>query len=355
MSLETWKIRPGDPLWNESLQALQYDIYHTPCYLRIEAAREQAAPEALLVRRGDQLLFVPYLVRSVRDCDLDVVDIASPFGYPGILLSAAAERDCDFVTRAHDAFVSSLRSQGACSAFLRLHPILSSLPDKVVEEHATITYGETVSVDLTLTEAQMWSSTRRGHRSSIRRCQRLGFVARFVPYLEHVSDFQGVYTETMHRVRAKQSYYFNEDYFARLASLGRHLHLAVVEMGREVAAAILLFECHGIVQAHLGGTRTEYLNLSPFHLLLHEVRLWAKSRGNQVLHLGGGLGGSNDDPLFHFKAGFSKQRHCFRTLRYVLDPPQYRELVRRRAESLGVPDEELLEGEFFPAYRTSRT
>ncbi|MEM9507501.1 MAG: FemAB family protein, partial [Cyanobacteria bacterium P01_E01_bin.35] len=106
----------------------------------------------------------------------------------------------------------------------------------------------------------------------------------------------------------------------------------------------------GIVQAHLGGTRTEFLKQSPFNLLLHQMRLWAKARGNKYLHIGGGVGGKKDN-LYTFKSGFSKQRHNFFTLRSVIDSARYDDLVQFRAKSINKSVEELEESEFFPAYR----
>ena len=87
------------------------------------------------------------------------------------------------------------------------------------------------------------------------------------------------------------------------------------------------------------------------NLLIHEIALWAKSRDDTVLHLGGGVGGSADDGLFMFKAGFSPRRHIFCTLRLVADDARYQELVRSRADALGLRPEELLKSPFFPAYR----
>jgi hypothetical protein len=67
------------------------------------------------------------------------------------------------------------------------------------------------------------------------------------------------------------------------------------------------------------------------------------------MHLGGGVGGSAEDPLFHFKAGFSPRRHTFRTARLVLDTHAYEELCARADE-----EGEATQPAFFPAYRAPR-
>ncbi|MEM6612205.1 MAG: GNAT family N-acetyltransferase, partial [Cyanobacteria bacterium P01_C01_bin.72] len=199
---------------------------------------------------------------------------------------------------------------------------------------------------------QIWAKTRRGHQSTINKCMRLGFTARTVSFADYIEEFMAIYEETMDRVQAQDSYYFSRDYFEGLLKLGSKIHLGIIELSDEIVCACLFFESCGIVQAHLGGTKTEFLKQSPFNLLLHHMRLWAKERGNQYLHIGGGVGG-NKDNLYTFKSGFSKQRHEFYTLRSIVDAAKYNELVQLRAKAIAKSAEELAQSPFFPAYRAS--
>jgi hypothetical protein len=77
------------------------------------------------------------------------------------------------------------------------------------------------------------------------------------------------------------------------------------------------------------------------------------SRGDEFLHLGGGLGASSDDSLFMFKSGFSPVRHRYDTLRVIADEPAYRRLVEDRARQEGVAPSHLFSSGYFPAYRAS--
>ncbi|MGB7251541.1 MAG: hypothetical protein WBC73_21575, partial [Phormidesmis sp.] len=100
----------------------------------------------------------------------------------------------------------------------------------------------------------------------------------------------------------------------------------------------------------LGGTRDQFVDLSPSSLETDCARYWAHKRGNNFLHLGGGIGGSKD-ALYNFKAGFSKLRHRFLTLRLIVNPQAYKKQVELQAKALNVPSEALLASDFFPAYR----
>jgi lipid II:glycine glycyltransferase (peptidoglycan interpeptide bridge formation enzyme) len=342
-----------NPLWKETLEKLRHDVYHLPEYVYLEAKRTDTSPEAFLFSDGEKIFFVPYLLRKCDDIlgqTSTILDILSPYGYPGILLSESAINTPDFPDLAIEEFKKTLNSRSVCSAFIRLHPILSNKFNEIFKQGTLIEFSETVSMDLTLTEAEIWAHTRKGHQSTINKCKRLGFTGRMVSYAENLDTFKSIYEQTMNRVEAKESYYFDDEYFNDLLKLGDKIHLCLIDMGEEIAAACLFFENCGIVQAHLGGTKNEYLSMSPFNYLLHFVRLWAKERRNEFLHIGGGVGGAKDN-LLTFKTGFSRQRHTWMQLRLITDEEKYQHLVEVRAQSLGVEVDKLLTSDFFPAYR----
>ncbi|MGH9891937.1 MAG: GNAT family N-acetyltransferase, partial [bacterium] len=255
-----------------------------------------------------------------------------------------------FARRAMDRLSETLRGMGVCSAFFRMHPLLGNGLSELFPEGFLTAAGDTVAIDLTLDERELWKGIRDGHQWTINRSRKLGFVPRMVPLCECIERVMEIYRETLDRVQAKDSYYFGREYFARLGEMRGQVHCGVVESEGQPAAACIFLECDGIVQAHLGGTRSEFLSRSPFHLLLYSAAGWAKSRGNRYLHIGGGVGGSNDR-LLQFKRGFSRLRFPFSTLRLITDAGKYRELTRRRAQAANVPAEDPAGGDFFPAYR----
>ena len=352
MNIQTLDLQ--NPLWRETLTKLNHDAYHLPEYLSLEAKITNTIAQATVISEKDSIFFVPYLLRSCDDlvpaADTKMFDIVSPYGYPGILLSEAAKHNTGFPDRAIKEFQQILLSQGVCSAFLRLHPILSDDFQTLFAPDLFTANGETVSVDLTLDEDKIWAHTRKGHQSTINKCKRLGLVARTVPVAQHLDEFLAIYNETMKRLAAKDSYFFSHEYFNNLLNLGDKLYLGVVESNGQIVCASLFFECCSIIQAHLGGTKTEFLKQSPFNLLLHHMRLWGKQRGNKFLHIGGGVGGKKDN-LFTFKSGFSRQRHQFFTMRLVIDEEKYDRLVSQKAQTKNISVAQLKEFNFFPAYR----
>ena len=160
-------------------------------------------------------------------------------------------------------------------------------------------------------------------------------------------EFQHLYLATMHRVEAHSSYCYNLEYFEELREAwGASLHIAsIVSPDGHMAASGLFTELHGIVQYHLSGTEERFMRLGPTKLLLDKVRHWAKERGNNVFHLGGGVSGE-EDSLFAFKAAFSKHRGSFQTSRIITDHQRYQQAVAANRK-----DQLQLDGDYFPAYR----
>ena len=326
--------------WETVLRAARYDFYHLPAYVALCAVQERGRPRALLVTDGRRTMLLPLVIRGIRGRGFDA---SSPYGYPGPV--GIGTDDPAFLRIALDTGVEVLHGAGIVSAFVRLHPLLNPMPPQGIG--TVVRHGETVSIDLTLPTEELWAQTRLNHRRDITRAVRLGYVARMDEDWRHVETFKHLYRATMARRSAAPFYLFEDAYFDGLReALGESLHLCVVEKDGAIAAAGLFVETNGIVQYHLSGTGDAFRAVQPTKLMMHFVRGWARDRGNQVMHLGGGVGGDSDS-LLQFKVGFSPLRHTFATLRMVIDEAEYGRLVAAR-DPLFDPD---ARSGFFPLYR----
>lgn len=342
----------GDPAWKAALERVPHDVYHLPGYAGLDAGL--AGGTALCVHYADSggTLLLPLVVRDVPGTGR--ADACSPYGYPGPVSDTADE---GFWRRASAAVADALREAGLVSCFVRLHPLLPAPTAALADAGAVVQHGHTVSIDLTLGEEELWSQTRANHRRQINRARRDGVVVR-TDSSGSWDEFGEIYRQTMARVGAGAYYFFDAAYFAGLReALGGALHLVGVHDGDGPESVMigggLFFELGGIVQYHLGATRDGFGARQPTKVMFDEVRRWARGRGNTELHLGGGLGGGQDE-LFHFKAGFSDRRLPFHTWRLILDEGGYRELAgpagvpARGVPGAPVPD---APSGFFPAYR----
>ena len=98
-----------------------------------------------------------------------------------------------------------------------------------------------------------------------------------------------------------------------------------------------------IMQYHLAGTTEQYIRETPMKLILDEARLLGNRLGMESLHLGGGVGGSDEDSLFKFKSGFSDKQCEFKVWQYITDITKYNELSKDIADK---------NSNFFPLYRS---
>jgi Acetyltransferase (GNAT) domain len=333
-----------DPRWQALLDEVSHDVYHLPQYLAVSAKYEGAEAAAFYAREGSSFCLIPVLLRrlpAVLTAPSAWRDVKSPYGYAVPLFRG----DEAWIDKALHAFIAECHSRNVVSAFFCMHPLLE-VPRNFARHGQLVKHGETVYVDLTLTEAELWSETRERLRSYIRRLQRACFQAHFDDWSAY-SDFVFIYGQTMERLQANQFYRFPVQYFYDLrAALGTRLHFCSVFDARgELACGALFTETQDIVQYHLSGTADRFFADAPSKLMLHEATLWAKRLGYKVLHLGGGRG-NRADSLFHFKAGFSPLRSDFLTLRLVCDEGKYASLCHQ-AET------ELQDSEYFPRYRRS--
>jgi hypothetical protein len=329
-----------DAKWRDALARSPHDFHHLPGFVALSSrTTERGTPLAAIVTRGERTMLLPLIRREIPGAP-GLFDATSPYGYPAPVFSDPA-----FAPDAVPELVEAMQRERYVSLFVRMHPVLD--PDPAGFTAGTlVTHGETVVIDLSLSDEDQWRQHQSGHRNEINKAIRLGHEAVVDADWKHFDDFVALYTETMKRLEASPYYFFDADYFRGMReALGPdRLHLAVTRIGGEVAAAALITTVSGIVQYHLSGTAERFIKERPTKLLLHHVRRWATTRRERWFHLGGGLGAAADS-LFRFKAGFSKLRRTFRTWRIAIDPARYGELSQGKAGS--ATD---LSG-FFPAYR----
>ena len=82
-----------------------------------------------------------------------------------------------------------------------------------------------------------------------------------------------------------------------------------------VSAALFFFH-KPFINYHLSATPDEHVKVGGAKVIIEHVVNVGKAEGYKWLHLGGGLGGDEDDSLFIFKKGFSKLRLSFCVARW---------------------------------------
>lgn len=355
MKLEV--LKPNDRRWFEILATVRHDFYHLPEYVTLEADRLGGDPGAILIEEGDNFFFVPLVFRKIGILGKDVGeyeqvnDAISPYGYPCLLARLPEQNMVEFVRSALLEIKKKMADKGLVSIFVRTHPLFDIPETDVFNEFGLlINHGNTVWIDLTLEESQLWKQTRKTCKNLISRLAKKGYVASIDQEWEHLPEFENIYNQTMDTLQADGSYYFGISYFRKLKeALGEKLHLCIVRNEEDkIVAAGLFSECSNIVQYHLSGSLPGAENKDAVKLMLDFVRRWAKERGNKKMHLGGGVG-CGTDSLFFFKTGFSKLLSEFHTWRMIVNDQLFDDCVCAWEQHYKMKADGI--DKFFPPYR----
>ncbi len=355
-------VSPGKPellaatdgRWQEALERVPHDVYHTAAYHRAPALDTSGEPRAFLYREGEQVFLWPYVLMPIAEAP-GCHDVSSVYGYPGPVSSPGRK----FIERAWRLLLDHWREQQVVSVFTRFNPLLGNAglldgitdSDGVPASQGLRDAGPTVCINLAQPLDQQVHGYNKQLRQNIRKLHEAGFVCSEDAEFAHIGDFLHVYRETMLRRGSRPELLVDAawvDEFRR--AMGPSLRHFVTKFEGSVVAAMLVLEHKLFVHCHLTGTAVEFAQQSPAKALLDYVRVWGTQRGLCAMHLGGGLGGRQDS-LFDYKRKFSPVTYPFQIGCWILDPMRYAALAAEHHSKLAGEGRPPGESAYFPAYR----
>ena len=326
--------------WEDALSEFEsYDFYHSFDYHQISKTIEE---EPVLLSYKDQngAILLPLLLRKIFDSDY--YDATSVYGYAGPL---GLNIDDDFeMGKFHDALNMYFSDNKIIAVFSRLNPYVANQENILHGTGEVRAIGNVVNIDLTKTLEEQRSAYRRDTRSRVNKARRLCSVRQAISP-EDIESFIEIYTETMKKLEADESYFFDKDYFFKFLECDgfkTDILLAVHNETGDVTAGSMFIKTNNIVQYHLSGTHPDYMKIAPSRLLLDEMRIRATADGYRYFNLGGGYK-SQEDALFNFKSSFSDDIRPFKVWTYIANPEKYKEFTIQS----GVDEKT----DFFPAFR----
>jgi hypothetical protein len=324
--------------WDAIVSSMnRYDFYHLAEYHRLEYSGQSLL---LHFSSNEISLALPVILRPVEGTAY--YDLTSVYGYSGPLSNRETLSE-QIVKDFQKELLHFLDSQQIVSVFSRLHPLFSNQEFILSGLGEIVDTNQTVGIDLNLSVQEQKKQYAHSVKNQINRLKRRNVIVKKEHTKEAIDLFIGIYRENMQRVNASNMYFFPNDYFYRfMEELPASLFLAYYK--EQAICGSMFTICNGIVQPHLSATLNEYLHWSPLKLVWDNIRLDAVEKKEKWLHLGGGVGGT-DDTLFQFKAQFSDLRFTFKTWRYIHNAQAYKQLVSAKVP-LHLPD-----SSFFPLYR----
>ncbi len=336
--------------WQEIVESMDdYDFYHTYDYHFI-SKKEDELPILIVYEENDTIIALPFQKRPILGTPF--FDLTSVYGYSGPISKNIDDHfdNNRFVKELNDL----LKKLNVISIFSRLHPYIYN-QRKILKILGDIeVLGKVVNIDVSQDLAVQRSQYGKSTKNRTNKCRKLCTVKKAISG-EEVNTFIDIYYENMDRLSANKDYYFSRTYFLdflKCKDFETDILLVVHNESNEVIAGSMFVKTKNIVQFHLSGSRTEYLNLAPANLFIDEMRIRATEEGYKIFNLGGGLG-SKEDSLFKFKSSFSKNYHDFAVWKYVVDQKIYHELSNPK-EDLKLADPSYnnqKDSTFFPLYR----
>jgi hypothetical protein len=343
---KTTVIAKENRAWDDIISKCDaHDFYHTRSYHALESREGQDKAVLFVCNEADDFIAMPLLIRKIPGNVY--YDCTSVYGYVGPVSNLSTELIQESLVNGFQKSLEEFfRKENIIAAFSRLHPLIAS--QSVFNNFGSIrAINKTVAIDMQLTQEEQWKDFRKSNKSEINQLRKKkGYTVKEVETEEELAVFVAIYNETMQRVNAGDYYCFELDYFKQLLNSPDYNATILIAIKEgEIAAGAVFTVTHTFMQYHLAGTGAAYSYDTPMKLILDEARLKAKALQLDFLHLGGGVGGSDEDSLFRFKSGFSKRYFQFGTWQYIANPEAYKELV----SSNGVT-----ESEFFPLYRAPK-
>ncbi len=298
------------------------DIFFTPEYQDLFAQTEFG---------GEPCQYAGYLFYKRRIEGTSYFDIVSPYGYSGHTQESAKNLD---------SFHIWCLQENIIAEFARLHPFIEN--HKCLESDFLKYEHEIYYVDLTQSEDDIWKGFDKGCKSAIKKAQKDYLAEIRISNLSELMYWYTLYTDTMRRIQASDSYFFTRAWSVKMFYLfNDNIAVGVCfdDEAERISQSILLRYgdyCHYF----LSGSKERSQGAS--NLVLWKAIKWAKTQGCKVFNLGGGL--KAGDSLESFKRSFTKTSKPFFTYRKIHNQEVYNQLCRDKGVQ---PNSD----GFFPAYR----
>lgn len=337
-------------IWDGIVKSFpNYDVYYLSGYVKAFQAHGDGEPILLYYEKNHGRGICVLMKRDVAYDPLftgkikkgEYFDAVTPYGYGGFIFDGSIDTET-FVRE----FKQVLTDIHVNSVFFRFHPVLDNakLNEKIV---SVIPLGKTIVIDLTSPKI-IWENIISKNRNMIRKAEKSGVKIYHSDNPRLLENFREIYDKTM-RIDNADDYYFFEDAFydSLTTDLKGHFQLFYAVLGSKIISIAIMIYANEQLHYHLSGSLLEYRSFAPSNLLLYKAALWGHEHGFKTFHLGGGVG-SEEDPLYKFKAAFNRNSNChFAVGKSVIDNDEYNSLLRIRNFS----SDDVSSISYFPQYR----
>ena len=295
--------------WDECFHSLPEhlrDINFSYDYHRMYQANGDGDIRLFYFERDGEKYYYPFLLRPVliAGAESPYKDIETAYGYTGPISTTS---DDNFVREADEEFRRFCAEENVVSEFVRFNPLLSN--DDLFHSSnsmSIVPLRDYVTVKLERSAEELFLGYSSQNRNKIRKAEKTGVQIQFDPEAKDFDTFVSIYLENMQRIGAAKMYFFSDAFFAEMKRLTvQSGAFMTARLNGEILGATVFLKGETIGHYFLSSATEEGKKNAVSNLMLHHGILWAKRKGLQQIHLGGGVTASADDPLLVFKLNFS--------------------------------------------------
>lgn len=321
---EFWLTYADRLLWTTWLSRFPeraQDIYFTPEYTRLYAKTDEEA--CCYIYSNSKNIFFYAFIYSPVPYLTDHYDIITPYGYGGPITNTS---DPVFLAEALEKFHQKAKERKIIAEVIKFHPLIQDISIfSKIYKGKIFDICTTMYVDIENDKENLWDNIyTHANKKNINKALRNNFTVSFSREQHSWLEFKRLYTETMRANNADESFLYPEEYFLHVQKhLSENYILATCQQENVIVAVLLVLLGKRFAHCHLLGTDREAMKHGVNNLLHHELINWCAQHGYELLHLGGGRGNSEDDPLLKFKQNFTDKQLTFCVGENILDAEHY--------------------------------
>jgi hypothetical protein len=295
-------------LWKEELIGLPYNYFHSWEYCN--AISETTKIDSFLVSiTNEHGKFICTLNKRAKINGYD--EIFTPYGYGGIVIKCTPGKENYFI----DYWLNFASKNKYINAYLMQHP-LTNLGNGW--ENDTYSNHQVYLIDLEQTTEILWRKLRKGHKYEINKAINNTDIEIITDKNILFDPFTKLYSHTLQRVNASDTYKFHIDTLKKLA-YSKDATLVGIKHQGTIKAATLFLDTNEIGEYFISAASDDGRNFT--RALIWKTMLLLKQKGVKKLNLGGGV--RPDDDLAAFKRRFGAEIVPLKVVKNVFDQSKY--------------------------------
>ena len=323
----------------------QNDVFYCYDYLSLYSGSNTTI-EAFIYNNNSNILFFPYLKRSIGNGNEEYYDFETAYGYGGALSTTTCTK---FLKEAWEEFYVYALDQNIIAGFIRFHPIFNN-EDYVRAKYIEIEYMRpTVYINLNDRIENIWKKYKPDVRNKVNKAIRNGVEIYASNDFNALEQFFILYQNLIMEKEADYIYSFGENYFYEIGKKLNNCSMVYLakQSGKIIGGALILFS-KKIAHYHLSAVDSKAKTTGTASLLRHYVINDLIDK-KEILHFGGGKTNHPSDSLLRFKMRFSNELGAYHIGKVMINQQLYQEICACWSEKY--PEKTKIYKDFFLKYR----